>query len=245
MGRGTSVNWIKLGNVSSAETATLPFVEHWIEHNADLQILKKYSIEKTTTLLPPNRKAETVVAYIVKWRKALQQYKGNWQWRDVETHMFVEVGKINPQQPKPVVKPTISSEVEQPKAIEVPAEVAVAQVDKVVEEPKIQKPVVTEQPKEREIKVPEQKVAKENQPKPVKPVAHFDKQRQPHNGTGLEQSIKRAVDPKKRVNHKADSNNSQNTVNRQAHSYEEKHEMVILHGLETKYQKVYGRRKLK
>lgn len=96
-------NWIKLGNIRDRNADAMSFVEQWIEHNADLQILKRYKIEKSD-LLPPKHSAQNALPYVIRWRKALQQYKGRWQWREVVSYVFVEVGAVD--KPKPLAQKT-------------------------------------------------------------------------------------------------------------------------------------------
>ncbi|MDR3190857.1 MAG: hypothetical protein LBT80_06580 [Lactobacillaceae bacterium] len=101
----TKVNWVKIGSVADKQASVRDVLEAWLAGNTELQVLAKYTV--TATALAPTMKNELAVAYLIKWRKALTQFKGKWQWRDVETYAYIDivpsVAKVEPT-PAPVVE---------------------------------------------------------------------------------------------------------------------------------------------
>ncbi|MCZ9310385.1 hypothetical protein PAF15_00135 [Weissella koreensis] len=219
-------NWIKLGNVADIETNSINFVEQWIAHNTDLQILKRYEIEKSD-LLPPNHTAKTALTYVVRWRKALQKYKGRWQWREVSSYVFVEVGAITA--PKPA-KPKLS-------------ENNLAKSTKIVS-PKVQEEVPKKESKKVDVKIVDE--SKHDSKRLTKPKQSVNKNKIRHNETKVQAKSNKAQQSQTENGHNQKHNKKSNDK-KEIHEIKARFiaaDPIILHGLDQKQAKVYFRRPL-
>lgn len=261
-----AINWIKLGNVSSRSADLHKFVDNWIEHNEEIQILKRVTVEPST-LIPPKKQATEVHTFVVKWRKALQQYKGKWQWRDVESYLYIEKTPVaTPTPAKPVSVSTVATNQAQPNS----QVVATGAVDGT---PKVNAPVdKSVVPAEKQVPDEAKAVGKPSAPKPKKSVPSAQAKRdkiQPQQQSG-QHELKHAVSSSRhdrgsqrvekqkavRPDHRSQPHSEPTTATvtkgvqqpRPEHqgraAYTEHRAPVILDGLATKQQGVYGRRHL-
>lgn len=212
-------NWIKLGNVADKDTEALSFVEQWVQHNTDLQVLNRYEITKSE-LLPPKHSAKSALAYVVHWRKALQQYKGRWQWREVSSYVFIEVGAITAA---PVVKP--ERDENEPKKEPDSAFIPKIQAEK--NAVKKSSPVPKQDGRSKTNQQNKSNTHKLNSPQPRSNV-------HPQN-ENLDKAMHKSQHPKKSIDKKTKPVKSQLLMTS---------EPVILHGLEQNKTKLYVRRPL-
>lgn len=261
-----AINWIKLGNVSSRSADLHKFVDNWIEHNEEIQILKRVTVEPST-LIPPKKQATEVHTFVVKWRKALQQYKGKWQWRDVESYLYIEKTPVaTPTPTKPVSVPTIATSQAQPSS----QVVATGAVDVT---PKVNAPVdKSAVPADKQVPAEVKSVGKASVPKPKKSVLsaqtkrdkiHPQQQSSQHElkhgaSSSRHARVSQRVDKLKAAqpDHRSQPHSEPTTATvtkdvqqpRPEHqgraAYTEHRAPVILDGLATKQQGVYGRRHL-
>lgn len=234
MAKEKTINWIKLQQAFDENIPSLKLIEQWVADNADLQILKRYTITKVS--IPKAHQKKAHAAYLVKWRKALQQFKGRWQWREVESYLLIEEGgETATTEPKSSIQSAEAKE----------------------QKPAISKPsakVVTQQPIKVQQMASDSRVKAEPKATPTSK-AHPAKNKAPKSGINLES--KKA--PEHAKGHHSKNMESQNNVakkrNTSGHNVSDngKHKThaslakvqpVPLHGLEIKQQNLYSRRPL-
>ena len=254
-----AINWIKLGNVSSSSADLQKFVNNWIEHNEEIQILKRFTVE-TSSLTPPRMAATDVHTFVVKWRKALQQYKGKWQWRDVESYLYIEK--------TPIASATATKSVDKVATVTNPpkqSKLTAASVQGAPKQEPIEKSVMVtieavppttgvagqaSAPQPRTVAEPEQPKRDKSRPNHQNS-HHVAKQvvsssRKDHEKRA--EKVKGAHPESHHVAHQEQSHSAtpNKTVKQRAQSaaYTEHHAPVILDGLATKQQGIYSRRHL-
>ncbi|MCM0582195.1 hypothetical protein H9L19_00230 [Weissella diestrammenae] len=213
----SAINWINIGSVSNLADDTLSLANTWVSQNQELKILNRYVLKKSDQL-PPAYAHHQVVAYQVTWRKALQQFKGKWQWREVTSYLYIIVKSVTTEDPQAVTQ---------------------TMTQKVVEN--------TPSPEKKMIPHKEHATDKSNlshqirQQKNSKQAHQDTKKHQPHNGTGPEHRLK-SLDKQKgdRDGRRGEKQRRQKTTEMN----QPPHESIILHGLEKRHQKIFNRRQL-
>lgn len=240
-----TINWIKLHPEVDAKIPSLKLIEQWVADNADLQILKRYTITKVA--IPKAHQKKAQAAYLVQWRKALQQFKGRWQWREVESYLLIEDDvKIATTVTKSAAQPT-EAKVQKPAIANSTAKVETKKPQQLVESQQTASDAsVKAEPKA--MSAQKARPAKNKTPKPdtrLEPKkatehvkVHHSKKIESQNN-----AVKKRHTSGNNMHHNTDTNANDNGKHK-AGANLVKVQPVLLYGLETKQQSLYSRRPL-